>query len=171
MTASATKDATTCLAEEIAEAMLYYLAEAENRYNDNHNRILLVNAEIEDLLHEIELAEFKRDRGLYLARELQNARRERRRLKAENETLFFLYDMVKKNVGFKNALINALKDIRRHQQVIDGRYYRPRVRTDLTIAAGPVVDEIENAGGYEYQEEGPRELEAPENIKRVGEAE
>jgi hypothetical protein len=119
------------IADEYASRILGMLADIENRYNDNYNRLGLLEQECNDIQHEIEFANFEIQRGYRLAKEFQKAKRERRALKAENETLFYLYEIVTKQPAIKSAFVHALTNIRRKQKEIDERTYFPRIRTDL----------------------------------------
>lgn len=121
------------LAEELVTRMLKCIGDAEEIYDSNYDNVKVKEAETQDLLHEIELSNFNASQGCILAKELQKVRRERRKMKDENELLFYLYDMVKKNPGFKNTLINVHKNIKKKERDINERYYKAKVREDLTI--------------------------------------
>ena len=72
--------------------------------------------------------------GYMLYKKLRDVLRNRREMKDENEMLFYLFDAFNKMPAFKNALVNAHRNIKRKQRELDERKYSPRVRDDLTIA-------------------------------------
>jgi hypothetical protein len=122
------------LAEKIVTQILTDIAEVERIYNENYERIKQKELEVTDLQHEIELAkDCNMYEGYLLYRKLRDVLRDRREMKDENEMLFFLFDTFNKIPAFKNALINAHKDIKRKERELDEREYYPRVRNDLTI--------------------------------------
>ncbi|HBV97752.1 MAG: hypothetical protein JL50_03080 [Peptococcaceae bacterium BICA1-7] len=127
-----------CIAEKVVTTMMQYIRTVIDTYENNIIAIELRDKETQDLLHEIELSQLSPAGCLRLMRELKRVREERRRMKDENETLIFLYEMLKEYPKLKDSLKKTHKQIsvQKNRQAI--RVYVPRVRTDLKIckAAG-----------------------------------
>lgn len=94
----------------------------------------MVEQEIQDLLHEIELTRFDVQRGYKLSKALQEARQRRRTLKEKMEILRTLKEFTDSNKQLKISLYKALNAMQRTEDHQGQRMYTPRVRTDITLA-------------------------------------
>jgi vacuolar-type H+-ATPase subunit I/STV1 len=101
------------------------------RIQQNEEALKKVEKEIQDLLHVIELKPFDAYNGYKYAKQLQVARKERRRIKDEIELLSPVREFLKftkpteKNI---TKIINEVQGIKsRHQD----RIYKMRIREDL----------------------------------------
>lgn len=94
----------------------------------------MVEQEIQDLLHEIELTRFDIQRGYKLSKALQEARQRRRTLKEKMEILRTLKEFTDSNKQLKISLYKALNAMQRTEDHQGQRMYTPRVRTDITLA-------------------------------------
>lgn len=84
-----------------------------------------------DIEHVIELTNFNASKGYILAKDIQVARKQRRKLKDEIELLAPVVEVIKK-LNFKESDFNrAIGDIRRIKKRYENRSYKMRVRTDL----------------------------------------
>jgi hypothetical protein len=121
--------------EELVETLIVTLNDIKNTYNYNFQNVNDLDKESQDLEHEIELSTFSSVAGYKLAKELQRVRRERRKLKNENETLQLLNEYFN-DPRFKNLindLCNIKGKIRKVQDNQANRLYTPKIRKDLTI--------------------------------------
>ncbi|MGE4272077.1 MAG: hypothetical protein AB7E31_04305 [Desulfitobacterium sp.] len=98
------------------------------------DELKLVEQEIQDLLHEIELTRFDVQRGYKLCKALQDARQRRRRLKEKMEILRNLKDFVDSNRQLKISLYKILSAMEKVEENQGNRMYTPRVRDDITLA-------------------------------------
>lgn len=138
------------LAEELATTVISCLDKATNKYCTNVDRITELEAALTDLQHEIEFTSFDVIdvdselnlwdvlgfyqgviRGYRYAKRLQELRQERRKLKDENETLWYLHDFVQKNAGMKAGVCKALSHIKSKEASMQDRIYYPRSNEDL----------------------------------------
>lgn len=90
--------------------------------------------ETQDLLHEIELTKFDASRGYRLCRDLQEVRQCRRRLKDEIEVVRVLKEFLDSNKQLKISLFKVLTNMERVEEGQGRRTYKPRVRTDISLA-------------------------------------
>jgi len=91
-------------------------------------------SETQDLLHEIELTKFDVQRGYRLAKQLQEVRQRRRRLKDTVELFRNIKDFLDCNKQLKISLFKTLTSMERVEENQGQRMYAPRVRTDITLA-------------------------------------
>jgi hypothetical protein len=103
------------------------------RYENNIEIMNEAEQEKQDLLHEIELSTFDACKGYRLAKSLQENRIRRRIAKDENELLDEFYGFCKNQNINKNQLNNMLGKSRKVYDTHCRRFYRPRIREDLTI--------------------------------------
>lgn len=94
----------------------------------------MVEQEIQDLLHEIELTRFDVQRGYKLSKALQEARQRRRKLKEKMEVLRVLKEFVDNNKQMKINLYKTLNSMQKTEENQGRRMYTPRVRDDITLA-------------------------------------
>lgn len=132
-------------AEEYVCTLIDIIIDIKESCDFNFKQINKLDKELQDLLHEIELSKFSTNRGSDLAKEIQNIRSKRRKLKDENETLNYLYeyfvyehcvDGISCNKPFGQLLseLGEIKNkINKKQKELDNRVYIPKVRKDLTI--------------------------------------
>jgi hypothetical protein len=116
------------LAIKTTQTMIDSMKNTIDTFENNNHKISFQDNVTNDLLHELELHDLKLVRKIKLIGELIECRRERRRLKDENEQLLPLYEIVKQNENFKNQLLKANKriiNIANRQAIRD---YTPRVR-------------------------------------------
>ncbi len=120
------------VAGDYVEKLLSTLGDITNKYDENYEQIKKLEGETQDLLHKLEFNERLRlYEGFYIAKRLHEIRKIRRQLKNENETLFYLYDMINKNPQFKNTFIKVQGDIKKKLKDIGERKYRPKVLVEV----------------------------------------
>ncbi|WP_339147654.1 MULTISPECIES: hypothetical protein [unclassified Sutcliffiella] len=90
-----------------------------------------VEEEIQDILHVIELGRFNASDGYKLAKELQNARIERRKLKDALELLKPIKDLMTFTKPTESNIGKVLGDLRNIKKRHQNRGYRMRKRSDL----------------------------------------
>lgn len=121
-------------AEELCAQILRIFDNTTRKYDENYEAIGKLDLEQQDILHEIELAELQdQDRGYSLYVELREIRRNRRKLRDENELLKPLVDLFRENEKFRQRVYKTCALIREIERQQDERKYIPRVRDDLTI--------------------------------------
>lgn len=104
-------------------------------YEGNIDTIRKLEAETQDLLHEIELTKRKNaSEGYYMYDELRRVREKRRELKDENESLEEMYQLYKCNEPFTNKLKKIQKNVDRIKERQTKRCYTPRVRKGEVIS-------------------------------------
>lgn len=101
------------------------------RCKSNEEELKKIDEEIQDLLHVIELSNFNARDGYKLAKELQKARKERRRIKDEIELLAPLKELIFNQKPSEKSIGKVLGDIRNIKVKHQNRNYRFRVRSDL----------------------------------------
>lgn len=107
------------------------LVDYPKRYKENQEILQTLHKEEIDLLHALELVSFNAYEGYYLASELQKIRRERRKIKDDNEFLDPIVKLVKSNKIKEhdlNQTIGAVRNTVKNQEV---RSYRMKVRTEM----------------------------------------
>lgn len=97
----------------------------------NETALKKIDQEIQDILHAIELNNFNASNGYILAKELQKARQERRKLKDELEMLEPIKSFLKHPKPTEKTIGNTLGDVRGVVQRQGNRKYTMRVRDDL----------------------------------------
>lgn len=105
-------------------------------YERNLEIIKQAEDELNDLNHEIELAEPKdMYKGWRLYKEIRDTRIKRRQAKEENELLKDMYDYFKSQTGqsFKTKIQSIQGAAVKLRNTQESRTYQPRQRNDLTI--------------------------------------
>lgn len=105
-------------------------------YERNLDIIKQTEDELNDLNHEIELANPKdMYRGYLMYKEIRELRLKRRRAKEENELLDDMYNFLKSPNGqqFKNKVQQIQGSSVKIREAQENRTYIPRQRNDLTI--------------------------------------
>ncbi|MHB8065092.1 MAG: hypothetical protein ACYDG2_21160 [Ruminiclostridium sp.] len=120
-------------AQQYVNSLIDILSDIKQSYEFNEINILEACNNEQDLLHQIELGTFNACEGYKLCRELQRVRRERRAAKDYNVTMKPLYDYFVKFDGMIKDLQVFKGAIRREQEKLDTRLYKPRIRGDMTI--------------------------------------
>ena len=106
-------------------------------YERNLEIIKETEDELNDLNHEIELAEPKdMYKGYLLYKEIREARIRRRQAKEENELLKDMYEYLSSQNGqsFKSKMQQLQSNSVKLRTTQESRTYQPRQRTDLTIS-------------------------------------
>ena len=120
---------TACVAEEYAETLLKVIGEIQEIYADNCENAKQCELETMDLLHQLELQDkIKLYDGYFIAKKLRELRKQRRKYKDENLTLYFLNQFVENNPQFKNALIKVKENIKKKQRDMENRRYTPKAQ-------------------------------------------
>ncbi len=91
-----------------------------------------------DLLHEIENGEFDEDGFAAKAKELQELRKERRRLKDEYAILEPLFTYLYNNKKMEIDLFKIRTNMERIKQIKDNWIYTPRVTEESTALEGVI---------------------------------
>lgn len=104
---------------------------APKRHESIEESLRMVEEEIQDILHVIELGRFNASDGYKLAKELQKARMERRRLKDDLELLKPIRELITFSKPTEKNIGKVLGDLRNIKAKHQTRSYRMRKRTDL----------------------------------------
>lgn len=107
------------------------IIDAPKMLEANIEEIKMLEQEIMDIEHVLELKPFNASKGYSYARQISDARKRRRVLKDQNDQLRPLVDVLKRPKITENELNKAVGEIRRVKRMHEGRTYRMRVRTDL----------------------------------------
>ena len=105
-------------------------------YEMGLERIEQIQDELQDIFHEIELSPNKNMyEGYLLYKRIKELRVERRRCKEETELMKDTYEYFKGQQGqaFKNKMQQLQGNAAKLRKTQEGRTYKPRQRTDLTI--------------------------------------
>lgn len=117
--------------EKMTMTLRAILNEAPKRLESNLQAVDAFEKEIMDIEHVIELTNFNASKGYILAKDIQIARKNRRKLKDEIEQLTPIVEVIKK-LNFKEKDFNkAIGDIRRIKKRYESRSYKMRIRQDL----------------------------------------
>lgn len=122
--------------EQNALLLRTIIMETPKTYENNKLAIEMCEKEIIDIEHVIELTSFHAARGYALAKEIQEVRIRRRKLKDQNELLAPLVEVVNRMKSFHNDMNKAIGDIRRIKQKQENRSYKMRIREDLQEEVG-----------------------------------
>jgi hypothetical protein len=117
--------------DQLANILRTIINETPKLYEHNKQSIELLEKEIMDIEHVIELTTFNASKGFFLAKDIQKARIKRRELKDKNEMLQPIVDVVTRMRTFQNDLNKAVGEIRRIKNRHLNRQYKMRVREDL----------------------------------------
>lgn len=133
-------------ADEAVTTLLKIWEDIRDTYETNRETVHLRDQETQDLLHEIEFGNLSAAQQKKIYGQLKEARKERRRLKNENEALEPLYNILshKSFEMLKIDLHKAQGIISRILETQAARSYKPRVRSDLTICGGKQIDLDDN---------------------------
>lgn len=122
------------IVEQYASTITQIYHSVASNYKLNQQILEQANGEINDLLHEIELANPKNAReGYVMYKSLRDARIRRRKAKEENELLQELYDFLQSQSAFRDRMTKIQGGAARLYETQSHRTYVPRQRTDLTI--------------------------------------
>jgi len=117
---------------EAIESLGSVVQEVDKHLKNLDYKIEATDKESQDLLHLLEFENFNAAEGYYIAKQLQEARKKRRKYK-DNK---YLLSEIKKNMNFNSkfdkhvfGMRKAIKDIKTTEVV---RTYTPKQRTDLT---------------------------------------
>lgn len=123
--------------ESLSEFLSFWRG-LQTSYEHSHNLIEEDSKSTNDLLHQIELGNYA-ERRKY-ATKLAHVRQHRRIHKNYIDINQSLYTAFQKPEFIKvyRELEQILGEVRKKEKMIEGdRYYRPRIRTDLTIKTIP----------------------------------
>ncbi|WP_423408043.1 hypothetical protein AABM38_20575 [Heyndrickxia sp. MSNUG] len=107
------------------------ITQAPKLLEDNSEEITLLEKEIMDIEHVLELKPFSAAKGYQYAKEIREARKRRRLLKDQNELLKPLVEVIRRPKITENELNKAIGEIRRCKRLHENRTYKMRVREDL----------------------------------------
>lgn len=117
--------------EKATMALRTIIIEAPKMLEANLEEIRVLENEIMDIEHVLELKPFNASKGYAYARQISEARKRRRVLKDQNDQLKPLVEVLRRPKITGNELNKAIGEIRRVKKTLEGRTYRMRVRTDL----------------------------------------
>jgi hypothetical protein len=112
-----------------------------------------VDLETSDIMHELELEEFDKDKGDELAREIKKVRQRRRIVKEDQSAFSYLKDFCEKNGTFAKRLDEVVSLMEREIDFRSKRIYTPKIRKDKM---SPIY--AENAIRDEQQPHIPEEV-------------
>lgn len=108
------------------------------KYKDNEISWAMIEGELSDLTHEIELSKPKDVvSGYKIYKELRELLIKRREVKDENAILKELYDYINADQEFKNRMNTIKNNMEKKIDQLSKREYKPRVRNDLSITNQP----------------------------------
>ncbi len=114
----------------LMESVVKTAKTAKKRYIELSEELRLLDLEIQDHLHRIELTDFNACEGWSIAKEMQTVLQKRRKVKQ----LMWHYNSVKAffdDEDVKNKVYTANGAIKETKNNIRTAYYTPKVRTDL----------------------------------------
>jgi hypothetical protein len=124
------------IVNNFASTIVTIYKDVVERFEDNLKIIKQSEDELNDLYHEIELANPKdMYKGYLVYREIREVRIRRRTAKEENELLKDMYDYFISQNGqtFKNKIQSIQGNSVKIRNAQEQRTYQPRQRSDLTI--------------------------------------
>lgn len=127
---------------EAGEAILRAIDYVNKAWVENGEQQSEVEKLLCDLYHELELANIDIQRGYKFAKQIQDARRERRKLKDEMELLRILHDQVINTPNGKKFVMDLtahLGGAKKRQAQLENRIYSPRSEAFKPI--GEAVEE------------------------------
>jgi vacuolar-type H+-ATPase subunit I/STV1 len=101
------------------------------RMQQNEEALKKVEKEIQDLLHVIELKPFNASDGYKYAKQLQEARKERRSLKDEAEIFAPVKELLKFTKPTEKNITKTINEIQGIKSRHQDRLYKMRIREDL----------------------------------------
>lgn len=106
-----------------------------------------VDLELSDIMHELELEDFDKDKGYDLACEIKQVRQRRRMVKEDQNAFSYLKDFCEKNGTFAKRLEEVVSLMQKEIDARTKRIYTPKIRIDKmrTIYAENAVKEEETA--------------------------
>jgi len=119
---------------EAGETILRCIDRIREIYADNGERLSEVDKEICDVMHLLEFTPIDIQRGYSLAKQLQDARRERRAIKDSCELTSIMHKYLTEgnSKAFTNGLINQLNGAKKRKAQLDNRIYTPRSKAYQT---------------------------------------
>lgn len=109
---------------------LSFLRSVKMRYEGNAREQEEKEAQLQDVEHYAELHDdLDIRRGFIIYKQFRDTRRERRKMKCENELLLPLYEWMEHNEQALNSLKTTLGEVRKKAELIDKRKYM--ARTDV----------------------------------------
>ena len=114
---------------EAGEAILRAIDYINKAWVENGEQQSEVEKLLCDLYHELEFANIDIQRGYKFAKQIQDARRERRKLKDEMELLRILHDQVVNTPNGKKLVMDLtahLGGAKKRQAQLENRIYSPR---------------------------------------------
>jgi prefoldin subunit 5 len=117
--------------EKAAMILRGIITEAPKILESNTEEIKLLEQEIMDIEHVLELKPFNASKGYSYARQISEARKRRRVLKDQIEQIRPLVEVLRRPKITEHELNKAIGEIRRVKRLHEGRTYRMRVRGDL----------------------------------------
>lgn len=117
--------------EQLARLIGQAIRDIPKKYYANIEAIKLLEKETLDLMHYTELIDLNAREGYKLYKEMQRVRRERRKLKDENEELKHLVPEFTNMKNKADKFNKAAGEIKTARKTREERSYRCRVRRDL----------------------------------------
>ena len=117
---------------EAGEAILRAIDYINKAWVENGEQQSEVEKLLCDLYHELEFANIDIQRGYKFAKQIQDARRERRKLKDEMELLRILHDQVVNTPNGKKFVVDLtahLGGAKKRRAQLENRIYSPRSET------------------------------------------
>lgn len=121
-----------CIAKNIVNNMIELIDQIDIEFknvNENNSKFDLME---QDILHKIENYNFNACEGFYLAKSLQEIRKQRRKNKEEYQTIQSLKSFIGKHKQWKVELDTVLKNIKSVEDKM-GKDYKPRVLKEENI--------------------------------------
>lgn len=107
------------------------LKDVPAKFEANLRQIDHLEKETNDLIHALELLDVDEEQAAQYATDIRKNRLERRRCKDENVVLKPLYDFIKLHPKLAKEMKTCHEETKKACRLLKGRYYNPRVRTDL----------------------------------------
>lgn len=118
---------------EVISTFLNLVDAVQKEYNTAYDFVNEKDKELTDITHEAELNTLKQGEKAKLMTKLQHNRRERRYWKNKVDEFKPLYELISNSKEFKSTIAQlkqVLGKVRRAEEYLENRTYKPRVKKD-----------------------------------------
>lgn len=118
---------------EIISTFLKLVDDVQKEYNTAYGFVNEMDKALNDITHKAELTSLKQNEKAKLMTKLQQNRRERRYWKNKVDEFQPLYELMSNSKEFKSTIAQlkqVLGKVRRAEEYLENRTYKPRVKKD-----------------------------------------
>lgn len=118
---------------EVISTFLNLVDAVQKEYNTAYDFVNEKDKELTDITHEAELNTLKQGEKAKLMTKLQHNRRERRYWKNKVDEFKPLYELISNSKEFKSTIAQlkqVLGKVRRAEEYLENRTYKPRIKKD-----------------------------------------